>query len=87
MWWNMVHASKLMKYSSINRIAGAERASLEEVDRPFPYSAILNFISYFERLTITSETSENTIFVRFYFTICYLMVTSFVTFFFFFADL
>ena len=28
-----------------------------------------------ERTTMTSETSENTIFIRFYFTLCYLMLT------------
>ena len=30
-----------------------------------------------ERMTMTSETSENTIFVRFYFTLCYLMLTAY----------
>ena len=33
----MDHAANKEKYSSINRIAIAERASLEEVDRPFLY--------------------------------------------------
>ena len=36
---NIFHAVNKEKYSSINRIAIAERASLEEVDRPSPYSA------------------------------------------------
>ena len=36
----MAHAANKEKYSSINRIAMAERASLEEVDRPSPDSAI-----------------------------------------------
>ena len=36
----MAHAANTEKYSSINRIAIAERASLEDVDRPSPYSAI-----------------------------------------------
>ena len=34
MWQNIVHAANKEKYSLINRIAIAERASLEEVDRP-----------------------------------------------------
>ena len=37
----MVHAANNEKYPSINRIAKAERASLEEVDQPSPYSATL----------------------------------------------
>ena len=52
-----------------NRHAIAERASLKEVDRPSPYSAI--FISV-TRTTMTLETSENMIFVRF--TLCYLII-------------
>ena len=36
---NIFHAVNKEKYSSINRIAIAERASLEEADRPSPYSA------------------------------------------------
>ena len=39
----MVHATNKETYSSINCIAIAEKASLEEIDRPSPYSAI--FIS------------------------------------------
>ena len=62
----MVHAVNKEKYSLINRIAIANRASLEEVDRRSPYSAIL--ICH-ERTTMTLETLENTIFVRFYFTL------------------
>ena len=30
-----------------------------------------------ERTTMTSETSENTIFVRYYFTLCYLILTAY----------
>jgi len=37
----MVHAAKKDEYSSINRIATAERSSLEDVDRPSQYSAII----------------------------------------------
>ena len=36
----MVHAANKEKYLAINRIIIAERASLEEVDWPSPYSAI-----------------------------------------------
>ena len=35
----MVHAANKEKYPSINRIAIAEKASPEEVDRPSPYPA------------------------------------------------
>ena len=71
----MVHAANKEKYSSINRIAIAERASVEEVDGPSPYSAI--FISFCdENATMTSETLENAIVVRFYFTLCYVMLTN-----------
>ena len=47
----VVHANK-EKYLSINHIATAERASLEEVDGPSPYFC-------HERTKMTSETSEN----------------------------
>ena len=43
----MVHAAKKETYSSINRIAIAEGESLEEVDRPYSYSAI--FILFLSR--------------------------------------
>ena len=61
-----VHAVKKEKHSAINCVAITETASLEEVDRPSSYSAIF---------MMTSETSAITIFVRFYFTLCYLMLT------------
>ena len=48
----VVHANK-EKYSSINHIAIAERASLAEVDGPSPYFC-------HERTKMTSETSETT---------------------------
>ena len=38
--WNIVHAANREKYSSINRIAISERASLHDVDRHSPYPAI-----------------------------------------------
>ena len=62
--WFMLQTKE--ECSSINRNAIAERASLEEVDRPSPY--IFRHI-YFrhEMTTMTSETSENAIFVRFFF--------------------
>lgn len=41
----MVPAAIKERYSSINRIAITERASLEEVDRPSSYSAILVFVT------------------------------------------
>ena len=41
----MVHAAIKERYSSINRIGITERASLEEVDRPSSYSAILVFVT------------------------------------------
>ena len=72
----MVHVTSKEDYTSINRIATAERASLEEVDlltgtslclQQEPCSAI--FISD-ERTTMKFETSENTVFVRFFFTRC-----------------
>ena len=61
-----VHAVNKEENSAINRVAITETASLEEVDRPSSYSAIF---------MMTSETSAITIFVRFYFTLCYLMLT------------
>ena len=45
----MVHAAIKERYSSINRIAITERASLEEVDRPSSYSAILVFVTKRQR--------------------------------------
>ena len=68
----MAHAANKEKHSSIDRIARTVRASLEEVDRPSLYPAL--FICH-ERRTMASETSENTIFVRLYFTLCYMMLT------------
>ena len=41
----MVYAVNKEKYSSINRIPIAERASLEEVDRPSPYSTIFTSVT------------------------------------------
>ena len=55
-----------MKYSSINRIAGVERASLEEVDRPSPYSAILNFRS----ILLHDMLSNGNLFRDFFFLFC-----------------
>ena len=52
----MVHASNKVEYSSIDRTAIAEGASLEEVGGPSPYSAM--FISNFGRTMMTSETSD-----------------------------
>ena len=75
MWQNTVHAANKKKYSSINRIAIAERASLQEVDRPSHFIFGLIFFRH-ERTKMTSETPENTIFVRFHFTLCYLMLTA-----------
>lgn len=37
----MVHSAKKEKYSPLNRIVRASWASLEEVDRPPPYSTII----------------------------------------------
>ena len=41
----MVHAANKDKYSSLNRITIAERASLEEVDRPSPRIPTYLFLS------------------------------------------
>ena len=43
----MFHTAKEEKYTSINRIAIAQRAPLEEADRPSPYPAV--FISVTSR--------------------------------------
>ena len=68
----MVHAANKERYSTRNRIAIAERASLQDVDRPSPYSAI--FISVTRgrwwRHRARKHDSHS-----FYFTLCYLMLT------------
>ena len=54
----MVQAANKNECSSINRIAITERTSLEDFDRLSPYFLI-------KRTTMTSETSEEALFVRF----------------------
>ena len=51
-----------------------ERASLEKIDRPSPYPPRHIYFCH-EWTTMTSETSEKTAFVRFYFTLCYITLT------------
>ena len=52
----MAHAANKEKYSSINRIAMAERAFLEEVDRRSPDSAIFTVFLSREDDETLSET-------------------------------
>ena len=49
--------TKRTEYSSINRIAISERASLQEVDRPSPYSAISIYVTI--NATMTSEEGND----------------------------
>ena len=49
-WRNMVYAANKERYSSINRITVVERATLGEVDRPSPHSAIFISVTKGRRL-------------------------------------
>ena len=67
----MFHVANKEMYPSINRVAIAKRASFKKlIDRPH-----IRIYFCHERTTMTSEALENTIFVRFYFILCYLMLT------------
>ena len=69
------NAANKEKYSSINRIAVAKRACFEEDNRPSPHIPPYLFLLR-EGNNDVRDNTENTIFVMFYFALCYLMLNA-----------